>query len=129
MAKLAAIAFSDITEVVQWKCEVEEIATPTDNGGESAAFRRLETRLRIVDSDLLKPSTVAAIQEVSQSGDGSIRVKMFPKVPALLKLLDHLEAVEKRRSEQLKPETDPGSGKVVDFKSALHRYSSRSSPE
>lgn len=129
MAKLAAMAFSDITEVVRWKGFVEEVAAPTDAGSESAAFRRSETRLQIVDADLLKPSTAAAIQEVSQSGDGSIRVKMFPKLPALLKLLDYLEAVENQRSEQPAPDADPESGEIIDFKAAHRRYRGLSGSE
>src|SRR5689334_18294363 len=65
MAELAAIAFSDITEVVQWRSEIDVTPTGDTANAREEEFQRSETRLRIVDSDLLKTSTAAAVQEVS----------------------------------------------------------------
>ncbi len=71
LEELAAIGFSDLRAVVSW----------AGSGG--------SPEVGLVDSTALAAAAAAAIAEVSQSKDGALKVKMHPKLPALLALYKH----------------------------------------
>ena len=73
-------------------------------------------------------ATAAAVQEITQSKDGMIRIKMHPKLPALLQLIDHLNAAEELAKNQ--PAFKQSSAeKVIDFRAAREYYSKLSGQE
>ena len=116
MRELARLAVSDISEVVRW-----EGAQSEETEEAAGAVPRSGNRLSVVDSDQLDPGTRAAISEISQARDGSIRVKMHPKIPALVELLKRLDLLEEAQVgvESL---AAPDKTNVVDFKLANQRY-------
>ena len=128
MKELASIAFSDIGDVVQWSTITDLLAEANRNEGDTnGADLRSRKIVRIVDSDLLAPSTRAAIQEISQGRDG-IRVKMHPKLPALTMLLERLKMTEGGTGRQAEGGNDLKEN-VIDFKAALGRYGGKVSTE
>lgn len=79
---LAAIAFSDIREVVSWTATVPE---GDCDGSESPTYR-----VRVRDSRDLDADTVAAISEMHRYSWGAVHVKLYDKLGALKLLGRHL---------------------------------------
>jgi hypothetical protein len=77
MSEMGAIAFSDIRKVMKWGT-----LTVTDEEGNTSLIYGLQLK----DSAELDDATAAAISEVSQSRDGTIRVKFHNKPEALLRI-------------------------------------------
>lgn len=78
--ELAAIAFSDVRKVADWG-----IATVVKTRGKKR--RRVQvSRLTLHESSGLEPSEAAAISEVSQAANGTLRIKLHDKAAALDKL-------------------------------------------
>lgn len=105
VAELAAIAFSDITQVLFWDGAAG--AAGSDGGDDSeeaggdaegeagdeageAGGRRRGTSYRLKRSTTLAPQTAAAICEFHRYSHGALRVRMHDKLPALLLLGRHV---------------------------------------
>ena len=108
-----------------------ETVTRQGDNGETVTETIVKSRseLRVVDSDKIDGSAAAAIQEISQGRDGMIRVKMYSKLPALMQLLDHLNAIEELRDKQPALNAQPAGEKVIDFAAALRHYTELSRRE
>lgn len=76
LAELAKLGFSDIRQVVRW-CRNQ-----SDDGDINQVF--------LVDSDQLNDEAAAAIAEITQGKDGSLKVKLHDKLAALVKIGQHL---------------------------------------
>src|SRR5712691_7146384 len=84
IAELARIGFADIRRVVSWR---PELTTVTEGEGEEGATKEvLVSRVTVIDSATLSDDTAAAVAEVSQGANGSLRIKMHDKPGALEKL-------------------------------------------
>jgi phage terminase small subunit len=84
IAELARIGFADIRRVVSWR---PELTTVTEGEGEEGATKEvLVSRVTVIDSATLSDDTAAAVAEVSQGANGSLRIKMHDKSGALEKL-------------------------------------------
>jgi phage terminase small subunit len=83
MAELAKLGFSDIRDLVRWRAAVTEMVEDEETGEPRLA---VATEVVIVDSDKLTDGVAAAIAEVSQSKDGTLKVKMHDKLGALTKM-------------------------------------------
>ena len=88
LRELAKVGYSDIRKVVNWQ-ELGPVAAET-----TAEERLNGAAVTLVDSATIDAATAAAISEISQTKDGTIRVKMHPKLPALTALLAYLREVE-----------------------------------
>lgn len=85
--ELAKIGFSDIRKLVKWRSNATVVGEDPDTGAEQMrAFNEVE----IVDSSQIDDRTAAAISEVSQSKEGTLRVKLYDKQAALVSLGKHL---------------------------------------
>jgi phage terminase small subunit len=84
IAELARIGFADIRKVVSWRPEMTRVAEEAEDG--QVAREVLVSRVTVIGSANLTDDTAAAIAEVSQSANGSLRVKMHDKPAALEKL-------------------------------------------
>jgi phage terminase small subunit len=81
--ELAKIAFSDICKVVTWRRETVPIESPN---GEGEGGKVVLSRVTVTDSSQIDPDAAAAIAEMNQGANGSLRVKMHDKLAALEKL-------------------------------------------
>ncbi|MCJ2069394.1 terminase small subunit [Methylobacterium sp. J-030] len=86
-AELARIGFSDLREVLQWRTLIIETGDENDDG---EPITKVSTELVLKDWAELSPSAAACISEIKRSRDGSITVKLHPKVAALVELGRHL---------------------------------------
>lgn len=82
VAEYAKIGFSDIRNVVKWG---EGIAVADEDGNE-----RIVHGVSLVPSDGLDPDVSAAIAEITQTRDGSLKIKLHDKKGALDSLGKHL---------------------------------------
>jgi len=120
LQELSRVAFSDIRRVVQWSGgKYAKITTTDDQGAESVEFvQRQAPQVQLLDSSALDAATAASIAEVSQAKDGTIRVKLHPKLPALQQLASHFsgldDATKAKVISQVNPLADPA--KPLDFK-------------
>lgn len=92
--EVVAIATSDLRKAVEWNgnlVEIHERSGPEDEGAEVVKHIS-NNRVRLIDSNKLDDATAAAISEVSQGADGSIKIKMHAKAPALEMLGKFLRA-------------------------------------
>lgn len=90
MREFAALAFSDITKAMSWRNDIRREEDYAD-GGEVLVVREIVShKARFVDSDQLDEATRAAIASVEVTLEGAIKVKMHPKIPALVKLAELL---------------------------------------
>jgi len=87
LAELAKLGFSDIRQIIQWRANVQQMAEDPDTG---EPVLQVNNEVVITDSAKLSPEAAAAIAEVSQSKDGTLRVKMHDKLAALVKIGQHL---------------------------------------
>lgn len=86
LAELAKLGFADIRQVMQW--ESRPTVPLFDAAGNPVDTKINE--ITIVNSGQLSPEAAAAIAEISQSRDGTIKVKMHDKLSALVRLGQHL---------------------------------------
>jgi hypothetical protein len=70
LAEFARLGFSNISDFIDW-----DVWSP---------------RLRIREARDLDPDSLACIQELHQDKDGQIRIKLHSKIPALVRLGQHL---------------------------------------
>lgn len=104
LTELNRVGLSDIRKVVRFRSNVlMETFDPDDPdaGPELTTVADVE----LVDSAALDDATAAAIAEVSLSSTRALKVKLHPKVPALVQLLRYLEAAGKAGG---KPKADVG---------------------
>ena len=85
VAELARIGFADIRQVVGWRAINRTLFT---DKGEPADVPGVV--LEVKDSEELQAAAAAAIAEVAQSKDGTVRIKMHDKVGALVRIGQHL---------------------------------------
>jgi site-specific recombinase XerD len=78
--ELKLLGFSDIRKVVSWR---NELVTRTEKGKDGEPVMVLMPRVTIVDADKISDEAAAAIAEVSQNANGSLRIKMHDKHAAL----------------------------------------------
>jgi phage terminase small subunit len=86
IAELAKIGFSDIRDVVSWQANAVGMFED-ENGEERLA---VTNQVALKNSADLDPRVAAAVSEISQTKDGAIKVKLHAKLPALVKLGEHL---------------------------------------
>jgi phage terminase small subunit len=123
--EMARIAYSDIRNAVNWSGAVVKEETKTTEDGDVTEYTlRAENQVVVVDSKRLDAATAAAIQEVSQTKDGAIRVKMHAKMPALNALLEHHKAVDDLLQSMRQNEPPKTEGNVItpDFAAARRKY-------
>jgi phage terminase small subunit len=82
--ELKLLGFSDIRKVVSWR---NELVTRTEKGEDG---EHPMPRVTIVDADKISDEAAAAIAEVSQNANGSLRIKMHDKHAALVSIGKHL---------------------------------------
>ncbi|HEY0833729.1 MAG TPA: terminase small subunit [Azospirillum sp.] len=87
LSELAKMGFADIRDVVQWRANVVRMEEDEESGEPEL---RVTNEVVITDSDKLKPDAAAAILEVSQTKDGTLKVRMHDKLGALVKIGQHL---------------------------------------
>lgn len=87
LAELGKLGFSDIRQVVQWRANVAGMVEDEETGETTL---RVANEVVIVDSDKLTADAAAAVAEVSQTKDGTLKVKMHDKLAALVKIGQHL---------------------------------------
>jgi phage terminase small subunit len=104
IAELARIGFADIRKVVSWRAEVTTVTSGLDEGGTPKEV--LQSRVTVLDSTSLSDDTAAAVAEVSQSANGSLRIKMHDK-PAALEKLGRMLGIFKDRIEHTGPNDVP----------------------
>lgn len=85
VAELARLGFADIRQVLEWRAIDRQCF---DDKGEPVDVPAVV--LDIKDSQQLSPDAAAAIAEISQTKDGTIKVKMHDKLGALVKIGQHL---------------------------------------
>jgi len=85
IAELAKIGFSDIRQVVRWRS-----ITTVDEDAEPGEMLTSANEITIIDSDGLDEKTAGAIAEVSQTKDGTLKVKLYDKPTALVRIGQHL---------------------------------------
>ena len=81
------LGFSDIRKVVSWR---NELVTRTEKGEDGEPVMVPMPRVTIVDADKISDEAAAAIAEVSQNANGSLRIKMHDKHAALVSIGKHL---------------------------------------
>jgi phage terminase small subunit len=90
VSELAKIGFSDIRRVVQWSgSEVADEVDGEDDGVPRVVVRAANI-VRLIGSDVVDDDTAASISEISQTKEGSLRVKMHSKLDALDKIAKYL---------------------------------------
>src|SRR5258708_4940072 len=85
--ELKLIGFSDIRKVVSWR---NELVTRTEKGEDGEPVMVPMPRVTIVDADKISDEAAAAIAEVSQNANGSLRIKMHDKHASLVSIGKHL---------------------------------------
>jgi phage terminase small subunit len=83
IAELSRVAFANITDAVEWGSSV-----PLKN--ETTGIIESVNGIVLKGSDKLPASVTAAISEISQTRDGSLKVKLHDKLAALEKLGRHV---------------------------------------
>lgn len=86
LEELARIGFSDIRQVVAW--QANGVSVVEDDEGEPRLAVTHAVSLK--DSESLSEAVAAGILEIQQSASGALKIKMHPKLPALVKLGEHL---------------------------------------
>lgn len=85
LAELARLGFADIRQVIEWHSIERALFTET---GEPADVSGVVVSIK--DSADMTADAAAAIAEVSQSKDGTIKVKMHDKLASLVRIGQHL---------------------------------------
>ena len=87
LLELAKLGFSNIRDVVQWRANVVSMEEDDETGEGRLS---VQNEVVIVDSSQLSDQAAASISEVSQTKDGTLKVKMHDKLSALTKIGQHL---------------------------------------
>lgn len=93
MAELGRIAFTRITEIVEWK-PTSETLRKGDVEEDQPEVVEVGNTVRLLQSDQIDPNALSAVAEVSE-GQHGVKVKMHGKVPALVELGRHLGIAQK----------------------------------
>lgn len=108
LAEFGRVAFADIRNIARWRPNVTVVGRDPDGEGEgldgdeeTRAFNEVE----LVASHEMSPDDAAAIQEISLSSQGTLKVKMHSKMAALDGLAKQLGLYKDQR--------DPGAAPVV----------------
>jgi phage terminase small subunit len=132
LQELSRVAFSDVRRIVSWTGG-RHVPIPTKQDDGSEVIEWIQTQrplIKLADSAQIDGASAAAIQEITQSKDGSIRVKLHPKIPALQALaqhFSHLDPAEKARQiGQVNPLADPSQ--PLDFKRLNQEFSLPATP-
>ena len=114
IGELASLAFSDITQIINWTGEISSVVKEIGEDGQevSTVITKAPARLILTDSARLDSVTRAAIAKVRQTREG-ITVEMHPKLPALLSLVEYLKELEALKAQV--PQLAAPTGQVVDF--------------
>jgi phage terminase small subunit len=107
VAELAKLGFADIRQVLGWRSVDRNLFTET---GEPAEVEGVVVNIK--DSADISPEAGAAIAEVSQTKDGTLKVKMHDKLGALVRIGQHLGMFRAPVSEE-----EPGKKEQVAAKS------------
>ena len=102
LREYARLSFSNIVDAVSWDqfdYSVDKEGNPVVTGG-----------LKIIPSEELSRDVTAAIQEISQTKDGTIKVKFHDKKGALENLAKHLG---------IQPDSDNPADKAAKLREAL----------
>jgi len=83
--ELARLGFSDIRKVVSWRAEAVPVQAEEGEVGQA-----ILSRVTVLDSATIDDDAAAAVSEVSQGANGALRVKLHDKLPALVRLGEHL---------------------------------------
>jgi len=87
ISELAKLGFSDIRQVIAWRANVAKMVDDPETGD---PMLQVTNEVELVDSAKLTDDIAAAISEISQTKDGTLRVKMHDKLGALVKIGQHL---------------------------------------
>lgn len=88
--ELAKIGFSDIRKAVKWQGTLVQ-ETDNPDGGDILVVKNIVTNhVQLLSSDEIDEDTAACISEVSQTKEGSLKIKFHDKLGALEKLGKHL---------------------------------------
>jgi phage terminase small subunit len=101
--ELRRIGFADIRKLVRWGAGLV-VPDPADPDGDEVVIRH---GVQAVPSDEIDDDTAAAIVEVSQTKDGTVRFKLADKRAALVDLGKHLGMFRERVEL-----TGPGGGPI-----------------
>lgn len=128
VAELAKLGFADIRQVVEWR--MRDAGEVFDTSGNPVDI--FDTEVTIKNSDKISAEAAAAIAEVSQSKDGTLKVKMHDKLGALIRIGQHLgmfrastpedEPGKKKKAEEAAKSVGKGSswGDDLSFPDARH---------
>lgn len=83
VAELAKIGFSDLRRAVKWR------SVPVEAGDDGVGVV-YASQVTLVDSNDLDDDTAGAIQEISTTSQGGLKLKMYDKRAALVDLGKHL---------------------------------------
>lgn len=87
ITELAKLGFSDIRQVIAWRANVARMVEDPETGDPAL---QITNEVELIDSAKLTEDIAAAIAEVAQTKDGTLRVKMHDKLGALVKIGQHL---------------------------------------
>lgn len=102
LSELARIGFADIRDAVVWRSNETETGEEDEDG---VPRTRAFNEVTLVDSDTIDHDAAAAIAELSQGKDGSLKIKMHNKVAALQEIGKHLGVAQ--RLEHSGPDGGP----------------------
>jgi len=105
--EVAALAFSDITEILEWQTDTEE-TFDNDDGGEVLIVKHIHShKARFRKSSELPPNVRAMIQSVKVSAEGDIEVKLHPKIAALKLLGESMRLLGRHQKADEDPDGTP----------------------
>lgn len=87
VSELAKIGFADIRRAVAWRSFPHRVLADPDTG---EIVVQQGNEVSLIDSRDVDDDTAAAIAEVSQGKDGSLRIKLHDKKGALVAMMNHL---------------------------------------
>ena len=92
LRELGKIGFADIRKAIEWSGSelVDEQDGEDGDGGEPKVFVRAANIVRLISSDVIDDDTAAAIAEISQTREGSLKLKLHDKRAALVDIGKHL---------------------------------------
>jgi phage terminase small subunit len=89
--EVARVAFSRADQVASWAPEVVETIDEDEERGIVTITRTIHNRVTLVASDKMSEDAMAAIAAVSLTANGTLSVKMHPKIPALVALMERFK--------------------------------------
>ncbi|NKC30195.1 terminase small subunit [Falsiroseomonas selenitidurans] len=85
--ELAKIGFADIRKVVAWRSHVPQMVEDPETNEPKL---QVVNEVRFIDSADIDDATAGAIAEITQTAEGTLKVKLHDKPGALVKLGQHL---------------------------------------